>query len=168
MRDLSWPKPLREVSKRNNVDQKTKAVSPVIVVLDLPAALLVEGLAVTRDGLVADNVDLVAVRADELLKDTADDGRHAGGDNDGRDVVGQGPLEVLVEVGVEGDVLDQVIDTLREGAGDRVHHLAESISVRNKLHLLRAYVALKRVAVYLKFFLPSRTSLLPCLRFSAP
>jgi hypothetical protein len=30
---------------------------------------------------------------------------------------------------VEGDVLDEVVDALGEGTGDRVHHLAERISV---------------------------------------
>ena len=50
---------------------------PVIVVLNLPATLLIHGLAVTGNGLVADDVDLVAVGADELLQDATDDGRHA-------------------------------------------------------------------------------------------
>jgi len=98
------------------------------MVLDPPATLLVDSLIATRHGLVADDVDLVAVRADELLQDATDDGRHAGGDDDGGDVVRQRPLEVLVEVRVEGDVLDEVVDALWEGAGDRVHHLAERIS----------------------------------------
>ena len=92
--------------------------SPIVVVLNLPTAFLVNSLIATRHGLVADNVDLVAVRTDELLQNAADDGRHAGRDDDGRDVVGQGPLEVLVEVRVEGDVLNQVVDALREGARD--------------------------------------------------
>ena len=105
-----------------------KMVIPVIVVLNLPATLLIDGLVATGHSLVADDVDLVAVRADELLQDAADDGRHAGRDDDSRDVVGQRPLEVLVEVRVEGDVLDQVVDALGEGAGDRVHHFAEGIS----------------------------------------
>lgn len=100
---------------------------PVVVVLDLPATLLVDGLVATGNSLVADNVNLVAVRADELLQDTANDGCHAGGDNNGGDVVRQGPLEVLVEVRVESDVFHEVVDTLREGAGDGVHHLTESI-----------------------------------------
>lgn len=104
---------------------------PVIVVLDLPAAFLIDGLVATGHGLVADDVNLVAVRADELLQDAADDGRHAGRDDDGRDVVGQRPLEVFVEVRVEGDVLHQVVDALREGARDRVHHLAESVPGRS-------------------------------------
>lgn len=103
-------------------------VIPVIVVLNLPATLLIDGLVATGHSLVADDVDLVAVRADELLQDAADDGRHAGRDDDSRDVVGQRPLEVLVEVRVEGDVFDQVVDALGEGAGDRVHHFAEGIS----------------------------------------
>jgi hypothetical protein len=103
--------------------------SPVIVVLNLPAAFLIDGFVATRYGLVADDVDLVAVRTDELLQDATDDGRHAGRYDDSRDVVCQSPLEVLVEVRVEGDVLDEVVDALGEGTGDRVHHLAERISV---------------------------------------
>jgi len=99
--------------------------SPIIMVLNPPTTLLVERLAVTGHGLVADDVDLVAVGADELLQNAADDGRHAGGDDDGGDVVRQRPLEVLVEVRVEGDVLDEVVDALGEGAGDGVHHFAE-------------------------------------------
>ena len=98
------------------------------MVLNLPATLLIDGLVATGHSLVADDVDLVAVRADELLQDAANDGRHAGRDDDSRDVVGQRPLEVLVEVRVEGDVLDQVVDALGEGAGDRGHHFAEGIS----------------------------------------
>ena len=100
-------------------------VIPVIVVLNLPATLLIDGLVATGHSLVADDVDLVAVGADKLLQNATDDGRHAGGDDDGGDVVRQRPLEVLVEVRVEGDVLDEVVDALWEGAGDRVHHLAE-------------------------------------------
>lgn len=95
------------------------------MVLNLPTTFLVDGLVATGHGLVADNVDLVTVGADEFLQDAADDRCHAGGDDDGGDVVGQRPLEVLVEVRVEGDVLDEVVDALGEGAGDGVHHLAE-------------------------------------------
>ena len=141
------------------------------MVLDLPATFLVNSLVATRNGLVADDVDLVAVGADEFLQNATNDGRHAGGDDDGGDVVGQRPLEVLVEVRVEGDVLDEVVDALGEGAGDGVHHLAESVSV-----LVGSVSAVTLVVncfqrkdmIYLKVFLPSRTSLLPCLRFSAP
>ena len=122
MSAISLPLPLQQGLQ--NIDKQD---SPVIVVLDLPSTLLIDGLVTTRHGLVADNVDLVAIWADELLQDAADDGRHAGRDDDGRDVVGQCPLEVLVEVWVEGDVLDQVVDALRERASDRVHHLAESV-----------------------------------------
>jgi hypothetical protein len=95
------------------------------MVLNPPTALLINLLIATGHSLVANNIDLVAVRADEFLQDAADDGRHAGGDDDGGDVVCQRPLEVLVEVRVEGDVLDQVVDALGEGAGDGVHHFAE-------------------------------------------
>jgi hypothetical protein len=95
------------------------------MVLNPPTTLLVESLAVTGHRFIADDVDLVAVGADELLQNATDDGRHAGGDDDGGDVVRQGPLEVLVEVRVEGDVLDKVVDALWEGAGDGVHHFAE-------------------------------------------
>lgn len=98
------------------------------MVLNLPAAFLVNGLVATGHGLVADNVDLVAVRADELLQNSTNDGSHAGGDDDGGDVVRQRPLEVLIEVRVESDVLDEVVDALGEWTGDGVHHFAECIS----------------------------------------
>lgn len=101
---------------------------PIIVILNLPTALLINLLVTAGHGLVADDVDFVAVRADEFLQNAADDGRHAGGNDDGGDLVGQRPLEVLVEVRVEGDVFHQVVDALREGARDRVHHFAECVS----------------------------------------
>jgi hypothetical protein len=101
--------------------------APLIVVLDLPATLLINRLVATGHGLVADNIDLVAVWADKLLQNAADDGCHARRDDNGGDVVCQCPLEVLVEVRVEGDVLDEVVDALGEGTGDGVHHLAESV-----------------------------------------
>jgi hypothetical protein len=104
-----------------------KSNAPLIVVLDLPATFLVNRLVATGHGLVADNVNLVTVWANKLLQNTANDRCHAGGDDDGGDVVCQRPLEVLVEVRVEGDVLDEVVDALGEGTGDGVHHLAESI-----------------------------------------
>lgn len=103
------------------------------MVLNLPATLLVDSLVATRHSFVADDVDLVAVRADELLQNATDDGRHAGGDDDGGDVVRQRPLEVLVEVRVEGDVLDEVVDALGEGTGDGVHHLAEGIPEEQRM-----------------------------------
>jgi hypothetical protein len=34
-------------------------------------------------------------------------------------------------VRVEGDVLDEVVDALGEGAGDGVHHFAEGVSGNN-------------------------------------
>ena len=95
------------------------------MVLDLPAALLVDSLVATGYGLIADDVDLIAVGADKLLQNATNNGSHAGGDNDSGDVVRKRPLEVLVEVRVEGDVLNEVVDTLWERAGDGVHHLAE-------------------------------------------
>lgn len=98
------------------------------MILNLPTALLINLLVAAGHGFVADDVDLVAVRADEFLQNATDDGRHAGGDDDGGDLVGQRPLEVLVEVRVEGDVFHQVVDALREGARDRVHHFAECVS----------------------------------------
>jgi hypothetical protein len=95
------------------------------VVLDLPATFLINSLVATGHGFVADDVDLVAVWADELLEDATDDGRHTRRDDNSGDVVRQRPLEVLVEVWVEGDVLDEVVDALREGTSDGVHHFAE-------------------------------------------
>jgi len=105
--------------------QQAAINSPLIMVLNPPTALLINLLIATGHSLVANNIDLVAVRADELLQNAADDGCHAGRDDDGGDVMRQRPLEVLVEVRVEGDVLDEVVDALWEGAGDGVHHFAE-------------------------------------------
>jgi hypothetical protein len=146
------------------------------VVLNLPATFLVNRLVATGHGLVADDIDLVAVWTDELLQNAADDGCHAGGDDDGGNAVRQRPLEVLVEVRVESDVLDEVVDALREGTGDGVHHLAESIPVREESLNKCSYRYTFRCVdvrwwqgeIYLKVFLPSSTSLLPALRFSPP
>lgn len=98
---------------------------------DLPAALFVDAaLAGTRGHLVADDLHLDVVGADEVLEESLDDGLHTGREDDNRDVVLQGPFEELVEVRVKLDILHEVFDALVVGLRDAVHHLAERVSER--------------------------------------
>lgn len=103
--------------------------SPVVVILDLPASLFLELLARAGLRFVADNGELVSIVADKVLEDSTNNRLHARRNNDGRDLVLERPLVVLVEMGVKFDVLDQILDTLREGLLYRVHHLSECIAV---------------------------------------
>jgi len=79
---------------------------PVIVILNPPASLLINRLAFSGYRGVADDVDLVRVWPNEILQNGANDGLHTRGKDDGGNVVLQRPLEVLVEVWVELNVLD--------------------------------------------------------------
>lgn len=96
------------------------------MVLDLPSTFLIDAHARPCLDLVADNINLVRILTDQVLHNRANDRRHATRYNDGRDVVRQRPLQVLVEVRVQLDILHKVLDALRERRLDGVHHLAES------------------------------------------
>lgn len=103
-------------------------LSPVVVVLQLPPANILDRLALPGLGLVAHNLNLVGIGTDELVQKSADDRGHARGDDNGGDVVLERPLEVVVETGVEPDVVLEVLDALGEGLGHGVHLRLEGIS----------------------------------------
>lgn len=103
---------------------------PVIMKLDLPAALLVDRLARSSLNVIADDIQLVGVLSDEVLQNRPDDGLHARGHNDRGDLVFKGPFEILLEAGVEGDVLHEQVDAFVVWSGDRVHHFSEGLTAR--------------------------------------
>lgn len=102
---------------------------PLVVVLDLPATLAVDILAVAGHHLVADDVKVVSgLVAEELLEQRTNDGLHAGGQNDDRNIVVTGPVVELLEVWVQLHVLQKRRDTLVVGGLDASEHLTESVT----------------------------------------
>lgn len=101
---------------------------PFIMVLNLPSTLLVNGLSRTSLDVVADDIKLRSILANEFLKNGADNGLHARRDDDGGDVVGKGPFEIFIETGVKLDVINKVLDALWVRSGDAVHHLLEGLT----------------------------------------
>lgn len=130
---------MAEMAEKNEHDAENhktplQSHSPVIVVLQLPPANLVDRLAVRGLRVVANNLNLLGIGTDKLAQQRANHRCHARRDDNSGNVVGQRPLEVLVETRVELDVLLQVLDAFRErlDGGDRVHLGHEGVSVRGK------------------------------------
>lgn len=99
------------------------------MILDLPATLAVNILAVARHNLVADNVKVVAgLVAEELLEQRTDDRPHAGRQNNNGDIVVTGPVVELLEVWVQLHVLQEGCDTLVVGGLDAAEHLTEGVT----------------------------------------
>ena len=92
--------------------------SPVVVELDRPASFLLERFARSGNRLVADDVQLVVVRSDEVFEESSDDRLHSGRNYYSGNFVLESPLKVLVESWVELNVLHQVVDALREWSVD--------------------------------------------------
>mgnify|MGYP001658124941 CR=1 FL=1 len=102
---------------------------PVIVVLDTPATLAVDVLAVAAHGLVGDNGQVLRrLVAEELLQQGTDNGAHSRGQNDNGDIVFLGPFVERLEARVQLHVLEQDLDTLVVGGLDRSQHFAEGIT----------------------------------------
>ena len=72
-----------------------------------PTTLFVDLLPWPCYDVVGYDIDLLVIRSTQVLEDSADDGFHAGRKHNGRDVVLQRPLEEVVKVGVQLDVLDE-------------------------------------------------------------
>lgn len=128
--DLSWPWMLRVVALEHKYQRnvKDKCFSlPVVAKDDLPAALVVEALALSRPHKVAHNLDIPAL-AQQLVQQRPDDGLHAAAENHNRHVVVLRPVVKVPEAGVELDVLQQNVDTLVQGRGDAIEHLAERVA----------------------------------------
>lgn len=92
---------------------------PLVVVLDLPATLAVDILTVAGHHLVADDVKVVAgLVAEELLEQCTNDGLHAGGQDNDRNIVVTGPVVKLLEIWVQLHVLQKCSDALVVGGLD--------------------------------------------------
>lgn len=106
------------------------AVGAVVVVLDGPAAAEVE--VVERrlgDGRVGHDLDLAAFAvAEEVLEEGADDGHHAGGEDDDGDLVLERPVVEGGEAGVEFDVLAEDGDGFGEAEAPAVDHGLEAVA----------------------------------------
>lgn len=100
----------------------------VVVELDFPASLVVDVLAVTRDNSVGNDVNLDVVWADKALQDGTNNWLNSGGEDNGWDVVGERPLEELVEMRVELDVGNEVVNALVEWHVNVVHLLLEELA----------------------------------------
>lgn len=94
----------RELCIRTDGQALVVAKVRVVVEDELPATLLVDVLSGSGADVVGDDIDVLGVVTNELLKDSADDGLHARGQDNRGDVVLDGPLQVVVETRVECDV----------------------------------------------------------------
>lgn len=94
----------------------------------IPPILIVKSLAGLLHDMVADDLDLVSLRSDQVVQDGADDWRHSAAQDDAGDVVLLRPEEILFESRVQLDVLDQQTDALVVWGGDRFHHALEGLT----------------------------------------
>lgn len=99
------------------------------MVLDLPAPLGVDVLAITALNLIGNNVEVVVrLAAQKRLEESADDWNHAGRQHHDRDIVLLGPFVEFHEVGIQLHVLLEVLDALVVGGLDAVQHVAKSVT----------------------------------------
>lgn len=137
----------------------------IIMELDVPASFLLFRLRRHVYDLVAYDLDVVGFRPDELYEESADDGRHAGGEDYDGDVGFARPFVEGGEVRVEFYVLGEELDTLREGRGDAVDHFLEGVSVASRQHIVWDGAAREW---YRNVRLPLSVSSLPFLRSFSP
>lgn len=98
------------------------------MILDLPATLTVDILAIPTHNLVADNVKMTGgLVAQELLKQRANDRAHSRRQNDDGHIVVLGPVVKLRKEGVQLHVLLQCLDTLVVRGVDALKHFAEGV-----------------------------------------
>lgn len=138
--DLSWPKWLegeREYADRICSPFAPGKDLPLIMELNLPAALAVDILAFPGHHLVGHNMNVaVGLVAQELFEQGANDRSHAPGQNDDGHVVLLGPVVELLEVWVQLHVLLQDLDTFVERRLDAVEHFAEGIPRRQTTSII--------------------------------
>lgn len=108
------------------------AEARVVVELDGPAVAPVEGVPRGAElGLVGDDLDVPhQLLAEQVPQEGLDDGDHAGAEHDDGHVVGARPHHKVLEVRVEGDVVRQDLQNLRERHLPRVEHLLERVAER--------------------------------------
>lgn len=117
------------------------------MILYLPAALAVDILAIPRNYLVADNGEMaLGLVAKELLEQRANDGAHAGGQNDDGNIVLLGPVIELLKVWVQLHVLLQDLDALVVGGLDTLEHEAEGVTNCDRSMVRRCFQKKLRVS----------------------
>lgn len=106
------------------LDRQTLIVTKVgvIAVDDVPGPVLVDL------DVVGDDLDVRRGGADEVGEQSADDGLHAGGDDDDGDVLRTAPGVEGGEAGVEFDVFAEELDAFGEGEVDAVEHVLEGVT----------------------------------------
>lgn len=138
------------------------AKTTIIVELDLPPAFFFLRHAWAIYNLVADNLNVIGVRADQMHENAADDGGHARRKHNDWNVVFSRPLVKIIEVWVQRDVFAKSFDALREGSFDAFGHLLEQITaavIKNALS--QAHSAQIYTHPYRKVMRSSSTSILP-------
>lgn len=108
--------------------QFTTVDSPVVMKFDLPATLLVDGLALSGKHVVAHNLDVPGTVAQQLVQQGLNDRPHAAAQYDYGDVVITCPGVELLETRVQLDVCGQDVDAIVVWSRDTVHHLLEGVS----------------------------------------
>lgn len=99
------------------------------MILDLPATLAVDILAIPRNHLVADNGEVaLGLVAKELLEQGTNDRAHAGGQNDDGHIVLLCPVIELLKVRVQLHVLLQDLDAFVVRGLDAFEHEAEGVT----------------------------------------
>ena len=96
--------------------------------LDPPAAFFFLLLRGPILNLVAHNLDVIPFRTDQMNQERPDDWRHARREDYDWDTVLSRPFIEVVEIGVELDVVAELLDALRKRCFDAFHHGPEGIS----------------------------------------
>ena len=118
---------LKVLRIRSNSQRLVMSEVTLVMELDLPPSFLFNLLRRPMRDFVAHDFDVVAFWPDEVDEQSADDGRHAGGEDDDGDAGVAGPFVEVVEVGVEFYVGAEGLDAFGEGRFDAVHHGAEGV-----------------------------------------
>ncbi|TLS26144.1 hypothetical protein PpBr36_05007 [Pyricularia pennisetigena] len=97
---------------------------------NLPAVGLIHGGLALPDGdVVAHDLDVAhGLLPNQLPHQSLDDGAHAAAQDDDGDVVVAAPLVEARKRRVELDILEQQVDALVEGHGDRLQHAREDVA----------------------------------------
>lgn len=103
---------------------------PVIMESNHPPSLLIQTLlALPNNNLVANNLQTIRLLfTQKVSQQRPDHGLHATAQDNDRHVVLLGPVEELLEAGIQGDVLQQSLDALVKGRADAVQHLLEAVA----------------------------------------
>lgn len=100
----------------------------IIVELDLPPTFFILRHARAIDHVVADNLNVIAVRTDQMHEEGANDGGHARRKHNDRDIVFPRPFVKIAEGWVQGDFFAKNLDAFVEGGFDAISHVFEPIT----------------------------------------